>query len=294
MHPPGENGRLLESPAFNKFLILVAAATWGLSFIVMKDLVNQVPVFWLLAVRYTLASCVMVAVAWPRLRVAVHNQRTLRLGLLLGMLNYSAYAVQTLGLSMTTPGKNSFFTGCYCVLTPFTVWAVTQKRPTVRHVLAGVICVAGIGLIALDGDVGLNAGDVLTLVSALCYALQYACLARWGEGSDILVVTTIEFIVMAVISTCVTMIFERGFVPGSPTLASVGSMAFLVLICSCFNFWAINHGLTYVDTTEGGILSALEAPFGVAASVLLYGEQLTPRLLVGFALIFAAIITSET
>ena len=34
--------------------------------------------------------------------------------------------------------------------------------------------------------------------------------------------------------------------------------------------------------------------FGVLFSVLLYNEQITSRLLLGFALIFAAIVISET
>jgi drug/metabolite transporter (DMT)-like permease len=51
--------------------------------------------------------------------------------------------------------------------------------------------------------------------------------------------------------------------------------------------------MTLVNPAEGSILSALEAPFGVLSSVLVFGERVTPRLLLGFALIFAAIVTSE-
>ena len=285
--------KLLEHSGLNKLLILVAAASWGLSFIVMKDLVSKLPVFRLLAMRYALASAVMVIVAWPALKRALRSSRTLKLGLLLGLLNFAAYAVQTLGLSLTTPGKNSFFTGCYCVMVPFAVWLIVGERPTARHVLAGAICVLGIGLIAVDGEAGFNLGDLLTLAGAVCYAVQYACLARWGEGADSLVVTTLEFIVMAIASLLTTLVFEQGFVMPSPTLADVGAMAFLVLVCSCFDFWAINHGMMHVDPAEGAVISALEAPFGVAASVALYNEHVTVRMLLGFSMIFLAIIVSE-
>lgn len=293
MAPSLQHGKLLERPGFNKLLILVAAASWGLSFIVMKDLVTKLPVFRLLAIRYVLASAVMVVVAWPALRTALRSSRTRKLGLLLGLLNFAAYAVQTLGLSLTTPGKNSFFTGCYCVMVPFAVWLIVGERPTTRHVAAGALCVLGIGLIAVDGESGFNLGDLLTLGGAVCYAVQYACLARWGGGTDSLVVTTLEFIVMALASLMTTVVFEQGFVPTMPTLADVSAMAFLVLVCSCFDFWAINHGMMHVDPAEGAVISALEAPFGVAASVALYGEQLTSRMLLGFSMIFIAIIISE-
>ena len=284
---------LLERPGFNKLLIFTAAATWGLSFVVMKDLVDKLPVFYLLTVRYTLATLVMVWASRRKLASALRSTRTIKLGLLMGVLNFAAYAVQTMGLSLTTPGKNSFFTGCYCVMVPFAVWAIVHIRPTARHVLAGVICVAGIGLIAADGEVGLNAGDLLTLAGAVFYAIQFACLNRWGSGADSVVVTTLEFIVMTVASVAITLVFERGYVPTMPTLADVGALAFLVLVCSCFDFWAFNHGMMRVDPAEGSILSALESPFGVAASAMLYGERVTLRLLLGFTLIFVAIVVSE-
>ena len=32
---------------------------------------------------------------------------------------YTAYAIQTYGLALTTPSKNAFLTAVYCVLVPF-------------------------------------------------------------------------------------------------------------------------------------------------------------------------------
>lgn len=277
--------RVTERPWFNKLLILVAAATWGFSFVVMKDLVERVPVFWLLTVRYLLSTLAMVAVLRGRLLRSLRERRALTLGLALGVLNFAAYATQTVGLSLTTPGKNAFFTGCYCVMVPFVGWAFGRGRPRFRHVLAACLCVTGIGLVALGGVSALNAGDVLTLVCAVCYALQYVVLATWGHGTDALSITTIEFAVMGALSSLVTLVAERGFVPSAPTVADLGAMAFLVLVCSCFNFAAINRGMLHVDPTEGSILSSLEAPFGELASVLFYAEpdsedaaRLLPRL----------------
>ena len=121
---------LLDRPGFNKLLILIAAATWGLSFVVMKDLVDKLPVFYLLSVRYALASVIMVLASRRKLAQALRSTRTIKLGLLMGVLNFAAYSVQTMGLTLTTPGKNSFFTGCYCVMVPFAVWAIVHTLAT--------------------------------------------------------------------------------------------------------------------------------------------------------------------
>ena len=58
------------------------------------------------------------------------------------------------------------------------------------------------------------------------------------------------------------------------------------------------HGIPECGTSENppaqaSLLLSLESVFGVAFSVLLYGEELTWMLLAGFALIFCAIVISE-
>ncbi len=284
--------RLLDKPLVNKLLILFAALMWGISFTTMKGLVNEMPVFYLLAVRNALATVAMVA--WVRGRLLrERGRRTILLGLALGVTGFGAYATQTVGLSMTTPGKNAFLTACYCVMVPFLSWAFGQGRPGVRHVLAAVVCVWGIGLVAADGGLPLNQGDVLSLTCGIFYALQFVILSKWGAGVDALVATTWQFAVMAACAGTTSRLFEGAYVPPIPTASDIATMLYLAIVCSCMCFGLLNRAMTRVDPAEGSILSALEAPFGVLSSVLVYQERVTPRLLTGFALIFCAVVMSE-
>ena len=283
---------LLERPSVNKLFILFAAAMWGISFTTMKGLVTEMPVFYLLTMRNALATLAMVA--WVRGRLwHERDRRTLMLGLALGLTGFGAYATQTVGLTMTTPGKNAFLTACYCVMVPFLSWAFGQGRPGVCHVVAAVVCVCGIGLVAADGGLPLNQGDVLSLACGIFYALQFVILSKWGSGIDSLVATTWQFAVMAVCAAATSWAFEGTYVPPTPTAADVATMLYLAIVCSCLCFGLLNRAMTRVDPAEGSILSALEAPFGVLTSVLAYHELITPRLLTGFALIFCAVVTSE-
>ena len=285
--------RLLDRPLVNKLFILFAALMWGISFTTMKGLVNEMPVFYLLAVRNALATVAMVV--WVRGRLPrERDRRTILLGLALGVTGFGAYATQTLGLSMTTPGKNAFLTACYCVMVPFLSWAFGQGKPGMRHVLAAVVCVGGIDLVASDGGLPLNQGDVLSLTCGIFYALQFVILSRWGVGVDVLVATTWQFAVMAVCAAMTSRLFEGAYVPPTPTASDIATMLYLAIVCSCMCFGLLNRAMTRVDPAEGSILSALEAPFGVLSSVLVYHELMTPRLLTGFALIFCAVVASET
>ena len=288
-----ERLHLARRPLFNKLILVITAVMWGISFVTMKDLVSKMPVFWLLAERFGFASLAMFLVAALRSRESLRDPRVWKLGLMLGLSNFMAYAIQTEGLSITTAGKNSFFSMCYCVMTPFAMWLIMRQRPTVRHIGAAFMCLAGVGLIALDGEVGFNLGDALSLVSAACYALMYALLAKWGNGVDVLSATAIEFLFMGIASFVCAQVFTPQYTPGMLSVADMLSMAFLVLVCSCFNFCALNHAMSHIDPSEGAILVALEAPFGVMSSVIMFGEVLTLKVVAGFALIFAAVVVSE-
>ena len=284
--------RLVDRPWFNKLCILLVAALLGYSFVTMKGMVTQMPVFYLLAVRNAIAAAAMGLVLRGRLR-ALRDRRTLLVGLGMGLTGFGAYATQTVGLTMTTPGKSAFFTGCYCVMVPFLSWLFGQGRPHVRHVVAAVVCVCGIGLVAADGGLPLNTGDVLTLIDGIFYGLQFVLMAGWGQDLDAFVVTGTEFAVMACCSGAVSAVVDAGYVPPAPTLADIGTILFLALGCSCFCFALLNRAMTRVNPAEGSLLSSLEAPFGVLSSVLVYHEQVTPRLVFGFALIFVATLVSE-
>lgn len=284
--------RLVDRPWFNKLCILLVAALWGYSFVTMKGMVAQMPVFYLLTLRNAVATVAMVLLLRGRLR-ALLDRRTLLLGMGMGLTGFGAYATQTVGLTMTTPGKSAFLTGCYCVMVPFLSWLFGLGRPQLRHVVAACICVCGIGLVAADGGLPLNWGDMLTLVDGLFYGLQFVLMAGWGKDVDAFVVTAAEFAVMACCSGVASAVLDAGYVPPVPTPADVGTILFLGLGCSCFCFAALNRAMTLVDPAEGSLLSALEAPFGVLAGVLAYGDRVTVRLVVGFALIFMAMVVSE-
>ena len=61
----------------------------------------------------------------------------------------------------------------------------------------------------------------------------------------------------------------------------------LALLCQ-------NVGQKYTDPSSAAVLLSLEAPFGVAFSVLFGAEQPTGFMYFGFFLIFVAVVCSET
>lgn len=275
-----------------KLALLLATIIWGSSFIIMKDALDDMGTFFLLALRFTGACLLLAAVFWYKLRLL--NFYYIKAGFVMGTLLLTAYAVQTLGLAETTPGKNAFLTAGYCVMVPFLYWFLAGKRPDRFHILAAVLCVAGIGLVSLDGNLTMGRGDLLTVACGLFYALHIVVSARYTQGSDVMLLTISQFFFAAMWGWVMSFFFET-----MPALAAipVSSWLRLAYLCVFATAGALGlqmYGLKYTAPAAGSLILSLEAVFGVLFSVLLGAEAVTPRLLLGFAVIFVAIVVSET
>ncbi len=283
---------VLESSAFAKLMIAAAACCWGVAFVVLKDVTLALPPFFTLFIRFMAASLVLFVLFYKNIRRNL-NQAAIRYGLVLGLCNFLGYALQTVGLTMTTSGKNAFITSSYCVLVPFISWMVGIGRPARNHVMAAFVCLLGLGLVGLDGGLPVNQGDVLTFGSAICYAVLYAYIALRGEGKDVMAATLWEVVVSGLLSGIASLISEDLPAPASFTPTVVAELAMLSLLSTCMAFVAFNYAFTKVDPTQGALISSIESPIGAITSVLVLGEVVTMRVLVGFMLIFVAVVWAQ-
>ena len=275
---------------WGRVALLTAALIWGSSFIVMKNAVEGVPVFMLLGIRFTVGCLLLMLIFHRRLKTI--GKRQLLHGAVVGTLLFAAYTVQTFGLRETTPGKNAFLTAVYCVLVPFVNWLIFRRKPTGWNWLAAVMCLAGIGLVSLEGDLTMNRGDALTLLGGVFYALHLVAVSRFGEEDDPVMLTMLQFGASAVWCWGLSLLTETMRDP-FPTNAWF-ELAYLAVFATTVALLLQNVGQSVTPAAPAAILLSLESVFGVAFSVMLGAEGLTAQLVFGFALIFLAVVASET
>lgn len=277
------------SSRMGRVALFAAALIWGSSFFVMKDAVSGIPVFLLLAIRFTVGCGLLSVIFWKKWRKC--SPRLLYHGAVVGVLLFAAYTAQTYGLKDTTPGKNAFLTAVYCVLVPFVNWLLLRRRPTGWNWLAAVMCLGGIGLVSLDGSLSMNRGDALTLLGGVFYALHMVAVSRYGEEDDAVLLTTVQFGVSALCCWGSTALFET--IPAFHHNAW-GELIYLAVFATTIALLLQNVGQSVTPAAQASILLSLESVFGVLFSVICYGETVTLRLLLGFGLIFLAVVASET
>lgn len=276
-----------------RLLIVAATIIWGSSFVVVKDVITYLPTGWVLTLRF-LTAALILAVVFIKRRALFLKREYVGVGLLFGVALFVAYYLQTWGLAYTTPGKNAFLTGVYCVIVPFLAWFVTRKAPTRFNLVAAFTCVVGVGFVSLGSVTGLNVGDVLTLGCAVFFAVHIMLVSRLSAGRDIYVLTMWQF---AGVGAC-SLVVALGTGQPAPNLAAFSgeqwaALGYLTVFVTTLALLFQNMGLEHLPPASASLLLSLESPFGVAFSVALGTEALTGKMLLGFALIFAAVLISE-
>lgn len=290
---PGElRGAGARSPLFWKTMLVAMALMWGFSFCMMKDVLDALPPYLLLACRFLIAAAIMLVLFFRRIR-AHFNRTYIVAGLLMGGSLWAAYMLQTVGLVDTTAGKSAFLTGTYCVLVPFIGHAVMGEELTRYNLGAAFLCLAGIAFVALDSFT-VGKGDLLTLAGAIFFAIEIVIAAKFSRNLDVNVITFWMFLVVALLCVAGWLLTEQTPLLAMFTPSLVGTVLFLAVMCTCVGMLVQNLGLAHVPSSTGSLLLSLESPSGVFFSVLLGGEVLTGRLLFGFALIFLSVVLSET
>ncbi|MBP5157911.1 MAG: DMT family transporter [Treponema sp.] len=281
--------------------IVLAAAIWGFAFVVVKDSLAYVGAIWMIAIRFSIAAVLLLVICCRRLKKL--DASYWRHGAVLGTLIFLAYAFQTVGCDYTSAGKNAFLTSVYVILVPLFSWPLTRKRPAWYVFLAAVVFFCGIGLVALKEGSGslleMNIGDILTLACGIFYAVHIILIARYDEKEDPVLLSALQFLFTALWAWLASPLVTSPAVNRPLELAAllqpgtVLSMLYLGVLSTMLAYLLQNVCLKYVPASLGSLFMSLEAVFGVVFGMLFLHEELSLRMLLGFALIFVAILLAE-
>lgn len=274
--------------------LLLAATIWGFSFVIVKDSLDYIGAFYMVAYRYTIAAVVMSLIFIKKWKFISRDY--IRHGALTGLFLFLAYATQTVGCDYTTAGKNAFLTTFYVIMIPILTWLLFKKRPRFYVFIAAVMSLSGIGLLALgSGDKGFNIGDLLTLICGVFFALHIIYTEKYNKaGGDPLFLTLLQFIFTAIAGWICAPFLEGSF-PAATAFSGrvVLSMLYLGLLSTMVGFSLQNIGLKYVQSSIASLFLSFESVFGILFSTLILHEVFTLKMFIGCTLIFLAVILAE-
>lgn len=298
MPPNPPNAR--RRSALAHLLLLGVVLVWGTTFPLVKAALRDVSPLLFNLLRMTLAAALLLG--WNVRRFRGLTRRDVRLGALVGALLALGYQLQTAGLARTTPSKSAFLTGLVVVLVPLLsllpgVAASGTARPGPWALCGALVAFAGVVLLTAESNpgksmfTGLHTGEWLTLGCALAFSAHLLTLARAAQRLSASRLGTLQ-ISFAALFMLLTLPLG-----GSPHLRLTPLVLVTLGITSIFAtaiaFTAQSWAQQQMPAAHVALLFTLEPVFAWLTSLLVLGEHLSLRALLGAALITGGILAVE-
>jgi len=262
---------------------------WGASFILTKNSLDTLETFNFLAIRFILAFAISAGIFYKNLLKMDKN--TLKYGLLIGVILFAGYAVQTIGINYTTASKSAFITGFSVVLVPVLSAFLLKSKPERAAVIGAVCALIGLGLLTLNGDFILNIGDFLTIIAAFGFAMHIITVGKYTVKVDSIALAVVQIGVVGFLSLFATLVLETPIVPSGGTVWV--NIFILSLICTSGAFIIQNAAQKYTTPTHTALIYTGEPVFAAIFAYFMSGEVLKPRGLFGAALILIGMLIAE-
>lgn len=269
--------------------LLVVTIGWGSSFILTKNALAELPTFNFLAVRFLLAFALAAVLFIKPLLQA--NRKTWLAGGVVGTVLFLGYALQTVGLTMTTASNSAFITGFSVILVPLLSALLFKARIPWYAILGTVMALTGLGLLTLGETFTLGLGDGLTLLCTFAFAGHIILVGHLTKGVDSIVLGVVQIGVVGVLSAITTFVFETPMVPVG--LGVWTNLTILAVLCTAGAFIVQSVAQQYTTATHTALIYTGEPVFAALFAYFMVGEVLAPKGLAGAALVVMGMLATE-
>lgn len=275
------------------FLIFITAV-WGSSFTLMKNILDDIPPFAFLALRFSTAAIILLIIFHKRLGKL--NKTSMLKGFVIGLMLFGSLALQVIGLKYTTAPNSAFITSLSVVMVPIVSSILLKKKPA-RSSMMGV-AFAFIGLFFVSGGLNfkVNIGEFLTLLCAICVTMQIIFIDKFTDNEDPVLLGVLQVVFSAILS-----IGSWIYIDSKPFTLNQ-SIVITILVTGVLGTALAYTGQTIVQKftspTRAALIFTLEPVFGVVFFILIPNsqsitEKISLHTLIGCVLILLGTLVSE-
>ncbi|MDP3910880.1 MAG: DMT family transporter [Gemmatimonadales bacterium] len=266
-------------------LLFAAAATWGVSFVVVKDALSASSPLLFVSVRFALAAAVLAPFAGLGVRF---TRSELAAGLLLTVLLATGFAAHAVGLQYTTPARSGFIVGLSSILAPVVAFLVLRQRP--GWVVSAALVLAGFGLYFLtapDGG-GLNRGDLWTLITAVVFGGHIVAVTELSRRHDARRLVWLQVAGTAIgVAITAALLEPMRF---DATLPLIGALIFTGVVATAAALVWQMRAQRHMSSSRAALILCFEPVFAALTSWLWVQERFSGEQWVGAGLILVGMV----
>jgi drug/metabolite transporter (DMT)-like permease len=277
-------------------LLLLTMTAWGSTFVVTKGLIELWPPFTLGFARVAIGTLVLLPLALSRRRreVQLPWPTICCMGLVGVALYYMAF---NFAMLYTSASQGALVQSSIPAITALVAVVWLRERASTLRWLGIALSVVGVLIVfsgdSIEGPASALFGNLLMFASVLCWGI-YTSLAKRVAACDSIVITV-----------CITGSGSLMLLPlAGYEIATVGlqplpimgwlGVLYLGVIASGVAYLLYNASLRYLDASEVGVYTNLIPVVGVLTGVIMLGEPLSLRAIVGGAVVMLGVwITSR-
>ncbi|MBW3628344.1 MAG: DMT family transporter [Gemmatimonadetes bacterium] len=284
------DGEVRGASRIPELTLMLVTLVWGSTFIVTQVALRETGPFSLLAARFVVGAVTLLAIFAGRMRGL--RVMEVRVGIMIGLVTFASYSLQTIGLQHIASSKSAFITALYVPLVPLLQLLLLRQAPRLAAWIGIALAFAGLLLMSVGKgmDLAIGVGEWLTLGSAVGAALQIILLSRWVRQSDPMRLAFVQLSTVSILSLAGAGVAGERMPALSPTLVSAALG--LGLLGTAFALGAMSWAQRTVSATRATVIYSMEPVWGGLIGAWA-GELMTPAVVGGSTLVLLGVLTSE-
>lgn len=278
-------------------MLFITSIIWGLAFVAQAQGMEHIGPFTFTAARSLVAIIFLYLtyVFFNKTSKSYREQkfdmkRTIRGGVLCGLVFTFGINFQQIGLVYTTAGKASFLTALYIVFIPI-IGLFYGKKINKKLQLCIVFAMIGTYLMSVKGSLSMNIGDLITIFGSIVFAIHILMLSEFSKDTNAVLVSLIQFAVCGFFSLIAALIFEG--IDMSAILKSYLAILYVGILSSGVGFTIQLMALKELDPVVASMISSLESVFGAVFGWLILSQSMSEREIIGGIIIFVATLIAQ-
>ncbi|EJP19752.1 EamA-like transporter family protein [Lachnoanaerobaculum sp. ICM7] len=269
--------------------LVIVTIIWGGGFVASDIALNELSPFEIMSYRFLIASILMGIFAWKNLKTISKDE--IIYGSVLGVALFSGFALQIIGLKYTTPSNNAFLTATNVVMVPFIAYIIGRKKLNKADIVGSFTALIGVGVLSLQSNFSIGTGDIFTLFCAMGFAFQIYLTGIFGKQIRPSILNFLQMFT----AFCLSVIgpLFSGKINLSLSTQGISAIIYLGVVSTAICYFLQTAAQKYVDETKSAIILSMEAVFGTLFSIILLGEKLTIKMIIGGIMILSAVLMSE-
>ena len=283
-------------------LLTLTALIWGASFVAQSVGMDYVGPYTYLCSRSVIGGIVLLPVikffgkdpetvsSDVNSDKAKNKKILITGGICCGIALFVASILQQIGIKYTTVGKAGFITSLYMIIVPI-IGIILGRKASKKVWFSVLIAIIGMYFLCMNGESGLNKGDLLVLCCAVGFSFHILIIDHFSPMVNGIKMSCIQFWVCAAVSAIFMFIFEK------PDINSIIAAWAPILYAG-----ALSSGAGYtlqivaqkdIDPTVASLICSLESVFSVLFGWILLRQALSAKELFGCILVFIGVILTQ-